>query len=535
MTDLPASQTGTAAARYNALTPDREPFLNRARRMSALTVVSLFREQGSNGSTDAVLPWQAIGSAGVNNLAAKLTLGWFPPGTPFFKLKPDRKTIEGLNLMGRNERGDLLAAFQRGLSKVEMEFVDAMDEDGDRAILFDSVRRLLVGGNHGLKFLPDDTLQGLPLDTYVTLRDKQGSLLEAVIQDEVAYETADEDIQDLVRSAGYVEKPQAAKQECLKVYTHIKWKRGKWKVRQEVWGETVPGSERTYTWEALPFLFLRFISLAGEDYGRSYCEDLEADLTTVDAFWQMLTEGSANIAKLIWAVKPGGVTNKRILEQAPNGGIITGDVDDVGAIRSDKTADLQIAFNTAERVESRLEYAFLMNKAVQRSGERVTKEEIVTVRAQLEVVLAGAYANGAPALQVPYAKLKMSSYQRHGRVTPLPKDSVKMTLLTGEAALGRLLASQDEDEFLLGASTILGPEVIAPYIRIGNYLERRGANRAVDTDGLIRSQDEVDANNAQQAQQQLMQQVAPEVVKQGGEMMQNQQLAAQEAPAPQGA
>lgn len=526
---------GVAAQRYTAMVPDREPFLNRARRLAALTIASLFREEGSNGSTDTALPWQSIGSAGVNNLAAKLTLGWFPPGTPFFKLKPDRKTIQGLNAMARDARGDLLAAINRGLSKVEMEFVDAMDEDGDRAILFDTVRRLIVGGNHGLKFLPDDTLQGVPLDNYVTLRDKQGSLLEWVILDEVSYETADEDVQAIVRDDGYTEKPAGSKQQCIKVYTRGIWKRGTWRVSQEVCGKIVTGSERSYQWDALPFLFLRFISLAGEDYGRSYCEDLEADLTSVDAFWQILLEGGANIAKLIWAVKPGGVTNKRILEQAANGAIITGDVDDVGAIRSDKTADLTIAFQTADKVEARLEYAFLMNKAVQRSGERVTKEEIVTVRAQLEVVLAGVYANGSPALQVPYAKLKMAGYQRHDRVTPLPKDTVKMTILTGEAALGRMLTSQDEDDFLGGASQVLGPEVVAPYIRVGNYLERRAANRAIDSDGLIRTQDEVDAEQAQTQNQALMQQVAPEVVKQGGEMLQNQQQANLEAPAQAGA
>lgn len=64
---------------------------------------------------------------------------------------------------------------------------------------------------------------------------------------------------------------------------------------------------------------------------------------------------------------------------------------------------MQIAKMTADAIESRLSYAFMLNSAVQRSGERVTAEEIRYVANELEDTLGGIYSILSQELQLPLA------------------------------------------------------------------------------------------------------------------------------------
>jgi hypothetical protein len=526
---------GAVASRYQAMTPEREPYLQRARRMSALTVPSLFRENGANGSSDLTIPWQSLGAYGVNSLAAKRILAMFPPGTSFVKLDPTRETLQAMLEMTPTERGQLRAEIDKGLSVVENELMDCMEEDGDRWRLFDATRHMMVGGNHALKLGKDSILQSIHLENYVTRRDKSGNLLEAIVEDVLSWDSLSEDIQEFCKTQGHQLDDKKAIQDDIRLYTHIRMRSGKFHVKQEVCGGCVPGTEATYNPEALPYLFLREVVLRGEHYGRSYVEDYEADLQTLDAHWQVLTEGGAGIAQVKWLVRPGGVTNKEQFSKLPNGGVMTGSIDDVAAARSEKTGDLAFMAGQADKIERRLEQVFLLYSSVQRNGERVTREEIITMRQDLDSSLGGIYANQETTFQQPYARLKYINVTRQGRVTKLPQGSVKMRVLTGAAGLGRQKAALDETEFLLDAASIFGPEVLVPYVSVSTYLSRSAANRSINSEGLILPEEEVKATQQQAQMDALAANVAPEMVKQGGQMLQNNQTQAAEAAPQEGA
>lgn len=543
--DLTPSQgqkIGAAAQRYASLTTDRENYLRRARRLSRLTINYLFRELGSNSTTDEILPWQALGAQGVNNLAAKLVLSMFPSGVPFINLRPDRKFFQGLAKLDPDTRGKLKAVIDKGLSKVEQEFVEACEEDGDRAVHFETALHLLVGGNHCEHVCEDGTVRGLHLERYVVVRDRQGNLLEAVIEEPMAYQSLEPDIQAMVRAQGYgpkdpqgkvdwtIERPSL---EPISVYTHMKLIRGSWRVYDEVMSQVVPRSEATYPKDRLPWLFLCMFRLHGEAYGRSYCETYEADLQTYDAIWQTLTEGGAVIAKMVQLVKPGSTINKKDLAEAANGDVLTGDPEDMAFIRADKGGDLDVVMEQATAVEGRLKLAFCMDSAVERSGERVTATEINRKALELDTTLGGVYSNQVTTWQKPYAEIKMFYCQKKKRVTKLPEGTTKMTILTGDAGLGRLQKAQALEEFL-GAMLQLFPQQFAQYVQVGNAMERSAANRSVDTDGLVKSDDQVQQEAAAAQQQALSQQVAPNVVQAGGKILQDQMAPQQGAP-PQGA
>lgn len=517
---------GPAAQRYAQGEPVREPYLIRARRLAKLTITSLYRNQGANGTTEDVIAWQSATAYLINNLSAKRTLALYPPGIPFTKLKPSRQAMIALGELDLSdeERGDLQAKVEKGLSKVEVEMVECCEEDGDRAKHFDAARHLIVGGNHCLKFLEDDTLQSISLENYVTWRDGAGNLLEFVIRENLSWETVPEDVRALCDDhAAYEKAPGSGTYKDIQLYTHGVLSGGKFKVYQEAFGKVVPGTDWTWDKGALPYLFLGEIFQQGEHYARSYCEDYEADLQTLDAFWQMLTEGGAAIARLLWLIKPGSALNKRAFERAQNGEALTGELEDVTALRAEKGGDLKVAFEVAQAAERRLERMFLVFQT--RQGERVTAEEIREVAQQLEATQGGVYSNQVTTYQRPYAQRKLAALQRSKRLPKLPKDAVKVTVLTGDAALGRARQSQNLREFI-GTWTQLFPEVANEYLRVENAMVRDGANIGLDTDGLVRSEDDVQADRQAAQQVALSQQVAPEVVKQGGEMLQQQQQAA---------
>jgi hypothetical protein len=66
----------------------------------------------------------------------------------------------------------------------------------------------------------------------------------------------------------------------------------------------------------------------------------------------------------------------------------------------------------------------------------------------------------------------------------------------------------------------LGPEVLAKYLNVGEYIKRRGTNLGIDMEGLVRTEEEV-VQREQQDQAMAMAQSGPaqEMIKQAGSAM----------------
>ena len=94
----------------------------------------------------------------------------------------------------------------------------------------------------------------------------------------------------------------------------------------------------------MPFIVLRMTALSGEDYGRGIVEELFGDLYSLEKMTQAVVEASAIAARVVWLNKPNGVTRSRDIEQCPNGGVRTGDAEDLTALQLDKAADLGVSF-----------------------------------------------------------------------------------------------------------------------------------------------------------------------------------------------
>ena len=81
---------------------------------------------------------------------------------------------------------------------------------------------------------------------------------------------------------------------------------GSYKEWQELGEVTLPGSERTHGKDLLPWLPLRMFATANEDYGRSYVEFYEGDLSSLNGLTQAVVEGASVAARMTPLVSPTG-------------------------------------------------------------------------------------------------------------------------------------------------------------------------------------------------------------------------------------
>lgn len=495
----------TAGGRYRALIGKRDPFLKRARDAAKLTIPSLLPPDGHNGHDKLPTPYQGLGARGVNNLASKLLLALMPPNSPFFRLTIDDYTLEQMT-----QQQGMRAEVEAALGKIERAVMSEIETQAIRVSVGEALKQLLVAGNVLLYLSPEGGLKVYRLDRYIVRRDPMGNVLEIIVNETVALDALPEKIQEELK-----DEPKMGKDKTVDLFTRVYREGNKWKIYQEAKGFTIPGTEGEYPLEKSPWIPLRFSRIDGEDYGRGYIEEYYGDLRSLEALTQAIVEGSAAAAKVLFLVNPNGVTEQRTLTESPNGAVRTGNASDVSVLQVEKFADFRIAFQTIEEISQRLAFAFLMNTAVQRGGERVTAEEIRYMAGELEDALGGVYSILSLEFQLPLVTRIMFQLEKKRKIPTLPKGTVKPAITTGLEALGRGHDLNKLDTFIGGVLQTFGPEVISEYLNVGDYLTRRGTALGIDMKGLVRSEDEVQQMRQDALQQQQLAQAA-QVMGQGG-------------------
>ncbi len=378
-----------------------------------------------------------------------------------------------------------------------------------RPAIHEAAIQLLLAGN-GLLFLPPsgEGVRLFRLDSYVIRRDAMGTVLDIVTRERLSPESLPPEVRKQL-------SPEDLKNTELDLFTHVKRQNGRFVQYQEISGKRLKGFTENYPLDASPWLPLRFHKEDGESYGRSYAEQYLGDLRTFENLSKAILDATMNAAKILWLVKPTGVVAIRDVQNTPSGGFVVGNQDDIVPLQLNKSADLNVAYQTMGKIEERLSYAFLLTSVVQRGGERVTATEIRTVASELETSLGGIYALLASELQLPLVRRVMTTLELDGLIPSLPSGVIKPTITTGVDALGR----NDTLQQLVQAMSILGqmPEA-AQYIAWDAVAKEVLANTGIETLGLIKSdkQLQADAEQQQQQQQQMMQtaqQVAPVVAK----------------------
>jgi hypothetical protein len=506
---------GPIKARYDELSPIRDIYLERARECSKYTIPHLVPPQGHSSITKLPTPFNSLGARGVNNISAKYLLALFPANTPFFRL-----TIDDFMLEKLTKKEGMRAEVEEALNSIERSVMNEIETTALRPAINEALKHLFVAGNVLLFMLPHGGVRMFRLDRYVVKRDPMGGVLEIIARETLSPMEIPESIRAAVmgRTDGAT---QQSPNKSVDLYTRVIRTATNWEVVQEIKGITVPGSKGTYPLDKSPWIPLRYIAVDNEDYGRSFVEEYLGDIKSLEALTKAIVQGAAAAAKVLFLVSPNGTTKPKVLAESESGDIKEGNAADVTVLQMDKYADFRVALDALNGLKESLSFAFQLNTAIQRQGERVTAEEIKYMAQELESTQGGVYSTLSQELQLPVVRRIMFQMEKAKKLPVLPSGVVKPAITTGIEAIGRG-NDQTKLDSLLESLLPLGPEVLMKFLNVGDYIKRQGAAKGIDMKGLIRSQEEVDAAEQQAQQMAMMQQSMPNLINQGGAILKDQ-------------
>jgi hypothetical protein len=275
----------------------------------------------------------------------------------------------------------------------------------------------------------------------------------------------------------------------------------------------IPSSEGSYPLDKNPFIPLRFSRIDGEDYGRGYVEEYLGDLQSLEGLTRALVEGSSAAAKVLFLVNPNGTTRAKTLAESANGSITQGNAQDVSVLQLNKFNDFRVVQESMAKIEERMGHAFLLTSGVVRNAERVTAEEIRMLGQELESAIGGLYSLLSTEMQLPMVNRLMTIMNKTKSLPKLPDNVVSPVIITGVEALGRGNDLQKLDMFLAGAAQVVGPEAVQQFINVEEYFKRRATSLGIKTSGLVKDQEQMQAEAQQAQQMQMAEKLGPAGIK----------------------
>jgi hypothetical protein len=517
---LKSSKTGEAESRYNNLNHGRSAVLERARAASELTLPSVMPPDGSTEETSLDTPFQGLGAQGVSHLAAKILQAILPVQTAFFNLQVDEAVLNEIEKQEPAARKEI----EKRMLASEKTILQDIESQGLRIPAFALIKNLIITGNALLHAPDEGSFRSFRLDQFVVLRDGDGNILEIVVKEMINPDALPEEVKEQIKGNGqnFDQDPKTNKKKDIPVFTWIVRDGGLIKEHQEVLGIVIDGSDGSHPIDKSPWITLRWSALPGEHYGRGLVEELFGDLKSLEGFYRALVKGTAAAAKTVFMVNPAGVTRPEHLARASTGDIIRGREEDVSVLRADKAQDFSTAQAMIDIIEKRLKGSFLMTSSVTRNAERVTAEEIRLLAAELESGLGGVFSLMSQEFQTPLLGRLMERAKIAGKLPAMPKDTVLPKIVTGMDALGR---GQNLDKLRVYAETLQlvpgsdqGTNPIEFNMRVAHSL-------GIDTDGLVKSPEDIQAEQQQAQMAQAAQAAAPGVATEVTKGMMNQQQA----------
>lgn len=487
---------------YDRLTQIRHSYLERARTSSRLTIPFLVPEDGFNFSTSARTPNQGFGAHAVRTLASKILMALLPPNTPFFKFAVNRYKLEneGLPL---DQVGPQLDSV---LNNIEREVMKEVETSKARIALEGALQHLIVAGN-SLLFVPDNgSIKWYKLENYTIERDAGGKVQQIITHDKTAFDSLPVELQKVVELDESLPSHEDGEME-VDVYTTAKrLDKNTFEFWQEVGCTVVPGSHRKIKEQYLPFIPLRFSALSDEDYGRGLVEEYFGSFNLIESLSGLLNEGAIAMGKSLIVLDKASGMRPTTLANKENLSIISGRVRDgkamdVGVVSIDKRQDYAFVLQFLNEQKKEISEAFLLHQT--RQAERVTAEEVRMVANELEAVLGGVYSILAQEFQLPLLKALMKRMEKSGtlpdEMKQLPEEIIAPMIITGLDALGR----NSDFNKLLQLQQILTPQELQR-INSGEMLRRKLAYAGVPDEGLVKSDEQMQAEQQQAMQQQQL-------------------------------
>ena len=504
------SQAISAKARFSKLKADRSDADTRAQQVAKLTLPKLYKDFNSKSQVSArSTPYQSTGARCTNSLAARLLLSLFPVNAAYFKMEADGVAVDQLVQIAGIERGE----FEQAMAEIERTVVNEIEVSGMRPVIAEAMKHGVATGNF-LFYVPDDGPAKLyPQTRFVVNRDGMGNLMEMVTVDKLSVGMLDDaTLAALKLNEGAQASAEERAEKEVDLYTHISTDNARkmWTVFQEVEGVVVPGSDGTYPIDACPWMPTRVNPEDGEDYGSGFVWDHIGDLKSLDNLRKAILKGAAEAAKVLWFLSENSPLKTTDISKAESGAVLRGNAGQLTSASLDKFADMSFAKQVASDIETKLEMVFGVRTAIQRSGERVTAEEIRYMASELEDSLGGAYSIIAEEFMLPLVNRVVARMQRQGRLPQFPKGVMKPRIVVGMAALGR---GQDFDKLVRygdASKAVVGEQAWSQYVDVTEFMSRLGAAADISTKGLVKTPEQLQQEQAQATAQQAAVAAAPQ-------------------------
>jgi hypothetical protein len=124
----------------------------------------------------------------------------------------------------------------------------------------------------------------------------------------------------------------------------------------------------------------------------------------------------------------------------------------------------------------------------------------------------------------------MDKMSKSKRLPKIPKDIVKPTIVTGVEALGRGNDLNRLDMFLARANQVVGPQAVTQYLNVSDYFKRRATALGIETEGLIKTEEEIQQAMQQQQMMEMAQKLGAPAVAPAINAAQEQYMAQQQEP-----
>ena len=466
---------------YTAKESDRSQYEDRAKAISKLTLPYVIREDSDTGTTamsDSTN--QSFGGRLVNTLKAKMGMALLPPSTSSFRYVPNPEELMALTQGSEENRAKIYEVLSMNVNTVNAE----MELQQIRSSLFDVIVQLLVVGSVVVEKKEGKGVAIHSLQSFVADLDEQGLPIRICFVETLKVLPDDITVKDV--------------KDEYELYTMAELDEdGKgWIVTQEIDQELVGKEQKYKNYDDLPYRYLGWTWMVGDQYHRPYAEDYYQDIEQLDKLAKLLTDGAIVQAKvLLFVNEKGGRTRKDAVAESGNGDVIDGVADDVSSLQIQKNFDFQVPMEREQQLQKTLSQAVLMNESVTRDAERVTASEINFMAQELETSsLAGIYSK---------LSLQWSKWVVHQVMLELGVkfESIEVEILTGLDALGRSQEAQKLDALVQRADA-LG---LRHWFKDSELLNRYASYENVNTVGLMKTPKEVETElakmKAQQAQQ----------------------------------
>lgn len=493
-------------ARYEQLDAVRTDKLDRARKCAELTLPQILPPVSYGQQDGLPVPNQSLGSSGVTSLAAKMLSAMLPVGgTPFFQVVPADGSIPEPEVANYLER--LSYQIHRKLMSKNL-----------RDTLFVALQHLIVSGDVLMMFHDSFEFNCVRLDHFVVNRDAVGNVKEVIylefIEDE-EYDDSSFHQSSLSVDNGSVVAGYKTKY-CRFLHDDDT---NTWTFEKEFDGDIIDQG----TFEVAPFAITRWCGVAGEDYGRSKCEEMIGDLISFDAYSEALNDCLAAASKFYIGINPNGAADIDDIEDMPNGGFIAARGEDLFTFSPSNTMNNQInsMAQAVETLRREVGRQFLIGGASVRDAERVTAAEVSMLASELENVLGGAFSAIARELLGPVVSrafyLMAAAEEIDPRLSEQFSDdsgSLSMEVVTGLNAMSR---DSDLSKLMqLGQVIQTLPPEAAQRFRYSEYAESLVTALGFDARQWVISDEEIaqmeqakqQAAMEQAAQQQIMQQAS---------------------------